>query len=226
MFVDVSSRLQVARAITDISQNLVGKGKGNVDVIINAAHAVPMKPYMEREEESMEKLYQTNLTAALLLARHFLPLMLRRSTGGQYVTVVSETMRNHTRAVDASSADYAASQWALVGQHTSLAAWAQQQHQQLKTEGVVHCTLLYASGAQLSYPTPARGASQTANRTKEEQDLVQAAQSAVRAICARRETHGTTPADAFLNTLWALLPVPWFVRCGWVWGGAAKEKEM
>lgn len=176
--VDLSSRLQVQRAVKELLASLpvlcashrqqVRIG-GGVDMVFNAAHANVGKPLLERGEDTIEKAVATNTMAPLLLAKLLCPLMLERKEGGHFVTL---TAALGASLIDAASPDYAASEWGAVGAHYSVRAWLQQLQRDDKLPGEVRTTLISLDAVQLGllpYGGPAAtsvtAASSALNRT-------------------------------------------------------------
>ncbi|KAK7199950.1 short-chain dehydrogenase [Novymonas esmeraldas] len=123
--VDVSSRLQVQRAVKEL--------EGPVDIIVNAAHMRPSKRLGDRGDDSAERVVQTNLLSPLVVVRQLLPQLLtasgtasghrRRDDYAQVVNLVSADA-GYTLTPDIP--EYAASQWGMVGLHYSMREWIAQ----------------------------------------------------------------------------------------------------
>ncbi|KPA80194.1 hypothetical protein ABB37_05175 [Leptomonas pyrrhocoris] len=127
--VDASSRMQVQRAAKEID--------GPVDVIINAAHAYPSKPLHDRNDDSIDRVVQTNFVSPLLVVRQLLPSLMSTADSGavsqsarhrdDYAQVVNIVCAAGNYVVAAHAPDYAASQWGMVGLHYSMRAWIAQE---------------------------------------------------------------------------------------------------
>ncbi|GET93308.1 hypothetical protein, conserved [Leishmania tarentolae] len=141
MTVDVSSRLQVQRAVKELD--------GPLDMIVHAAHTCPSKRLSDRVDDSAERLIQTNLLSPLIVVRHLLPLLFstfnsssnaggllratqRRGDYAQVVTLVSAAA-NYT--LSSESPEYAASQWGVVGMHYSMREWIAQKRWEYMSGG-------------------------------------------------------------------------------------------
>ncbi|EPY20921.1 short-chain dehydrogenase [Strigomonas culicis] len=247
MNVDVTSRIQVARSIREMQSHTVqtpataaaaaAPVSGNtskIDIILNAAHAVPATPLQDCEDDALDRLHQTHAGTPLQLARSLVPAMLQRKSGGQYVTVVHSCMAGVAGGVRAAAPDYAATQWEAVGLHGSLQAWARQLRRQQQAPGELACTLLYLRDVALGVPGapgPAAaadpeapdGGEGSAKAISESDRLDWVAADAVKAIARREERYGMGLLD-YVLPLGLALPSPWcarLLRCG---GFAAEER--
>ncbi|KAG5490110.1 hypothetical protein JKF63_00229 [Porcisia hertigi] len=139
--VDVTSRLQVQRAVKELD--------GPVDIIVNAAHMYPLKGLSGRTDDSAERVIQTNLLSPLMVVRQLLPLLLARdfssNAGGllkatqrrdDYAQVVNVVSASASYSLSPHSPEYAASQWGMVGMHYSMREWIAQQRNEYMTDGV------------------------------------------------------------------------------------------
>ncbi|KPI88596.1 hypothetical protein ABL78_2329 [Leptomonas seymouri] len=118
--VDVSSRMQLQRAAKDID--------GPIDIIVNAAHTYPTKPLHSRADDSVDRVFQANLVAPLLVVRQLLPSLLsKRGSRDDYAQIVNIVCSRGNYVVATHAPDYAASQWGLVGLHYSMRSWIAQE---------------------------------------------------------------------------------------------------
>lgn len=138
--VDVSSRMQVQRAAKEV--------EGPIDMLINAAHTYPVKSLHDRADDSVDRVFQTNLVSPLLVVRQLLPSLFATEDAttmttttaaaaaatskhahrrGDYAQVVNIVCGASNYAVSAHAPDYAASQWGMVGLHYSMRAWIAQE---------------------------------------------------------------------------------------------------
>lgn len=112
--VDISSRLQLQRAATELL------AQQRIDVVLCVGLPRPEKQvFEERGDDAVERLLEATTLAPLLLAKILCPVMAGQREGGHFVTFVAT--ENSIATED--HPDYAATQRGLVGMHYCLRAW-------------------------------------------------------------------------------------------------------
>ncbi len=108
---DVSRADEVAHAVTRVESEL-----GTARAVVSNAGLVTRARVVETKEEDWDRVIDVNLKGAFLIARAWLPQMLRRKSG-RFIAVgsISSTLGTATQSA------YCAAKWGLVGFVKSLA---------------------------------------------------------------------------------------------------------
>lgn len=110
--VDITSSSQIASAASEIR-----KGQGDPTVIINNAGLGYLQPILEGTEAQIRKTFDVNTISHFLMAREFLPAMIKKNHG-HVVTIASMA----SYLVHAANVDYACTKASALAFHEGLAS--------------------------------------------------------------------------------------------------------